>query len=38
MKRQDYKGTGAIRYYNLYLLFEMMGVYEKLARKILKIK
>ncbi len=38
MKRYNYKGTCAVRYYNLSILLEMAGIYEGLAKKILKIK
>lgn len=38
MKRFNYKGTCTVRYYDLSILLEMAGIYEGLARKILKIK
>jgi len=34
MKRFNYKGTCAVRYYDLSVLLEMMGIYEELSRKI----
>jgi len=36
MKRYNYKGTCTIRYYDVSFVFKMMGIYEELARKILK--
>lgn len=34
MKRKNYKGTCTIRYYDVYLLHEMTGIYEEFFRKI----
>lgn len=36
MKRYNYKGTCTIRYHDLSILLEMVGIYDGLARKILK--
>ena len=37
MKRRDYKGTCTVRYYNVYILLEIMGLYEEFAKnKIVK--
>jgi hypothetical protein len=33
MKRKDYKGTCSIRYYDVYLLYEMMGIYEEFSKR-----
>jgi len=33
MKRKDYKGTCTVRYYDAYLLLEIMGVFEEFSRK-----
>jgi len=38
MKRMNYKGTCTIRYYDIYMLLEMMGIYEGFAKKIKMIK
>lgn len=38
MKRRNYKGTCTIRYYDVYLLLEMMGIFEEFSKEILKIK
>ena len=38
MKRINYKGTCTIRYYDIYMLLEMMGIYEGLHKKIKMIK
>ena len=38
MKRTDYKGTCTIRYHDLYVLLEIMGIYEGFAKKIKMIK
>jgi len=34
MKRMNYKGTCTVRYYNVYLLLEMIGIYQEFSRKI----
>jgi len=34
MKRRDYKGTCTVRYYNVYLLLEMIGIYQEFSKKI----
>ena len=33
MKRRDYKGTCTIRYYDVYLLLEIMGIFEEFSKK-----
>jgi len=38
MKRRNYKGTCTIRYYDVYLLLEIMGIFEEFSKEILKIK
>jgi hypothetical protein len=38
MKRRNYIGTCTIRYYDVYLLLEIMGIFEEFSKKILKIK
>ena len=34
MKRRDYKGTCTIRYYDVYILLEIMGIFEEFSKKI----
>ena len=34
MKRRNYKGTCTVRYYDVYLLHEMMGIYEEFFKKL----
>lgn len=34
MKRRNYKGTCTVRYYDVYLLHEIMGIYEEFFEKI----
>lgn len=34
MKRKGYKGTCTVRYYDVYLLLEMMGVYESFSERL----
>ena len=34
MKRRNYKGTCTIRYYDIYLLLEIIGIYERFSKKI----
>jgi len=38
MKRTNYKGTCTIRYYDVYTLLEIMGIYEEFAKKIKMIR
>lgn len=35
MKRAGYKGTCTIRYYDVYLLLEIVGIYEEFAKKLM---
>ena len=35
LKRRNYKGTCTIRYYDVYLLLEIMGIYEGFAKKLI---
>lgn len=34
MKRRNYKGTCTVRYYDVYLLHEIMGIYEEFFKKV----
>ena len=36
MKRKEYKGTCTLRYYNVYTLLEITGIYKNFAKKIQK--
>jgi len=36
MKRRDYRGTCTVRYYDVYLLLEMMGIFERFSSRINK--
>lgn len=36
MKRRNYNGTCTIRYYNVYLLLEIMGIFEEISKKFKK--
>lgn len=36
MKRRNYKGTCTVRYYDVYLLHEIIGIYKEFFKKIIK--